>query len=95
MGTITKGGEGSEIGKGAAAVAEATEKKISSTFFQRRIGEVVNEVLANGDTILVCSHGRPQVVLVHPDEYERLMQARRDLIWRQLNDMGIPEVTDQ
>ena len=46
--------------------------KVTSTHFQQNVGEVCD--MARKGPILVTRHNRPQVVVLDPDEYERLKQ---------------------
>ena len=60
-------------------------REISSTEFQREIGAVVDHVASGKGPVTVNVHGRRRVVLVRPDEYDALCEARRQLAWERLS----------
>lgn len=57
---------------------------VTSTEFQRSIGAVIDEVRTNKTPVIVTAHGRSQVAIIPVDEYESLMEARRQLAWQRL-----------
>jgi prevent-host-death family protein len=65
-------------------MAEGKAKTISSTEFQRNIGAVIDQVRNGKSAVIVAAHGRPQVAILPVDEYEALMEARRQLAWTRL-----------
>ncbi len=65
-------------------MAEAKTKTISSTEFQRNIGAVIDQVRNGKSAVIVAAHGRPQVAILPVDEYESLVEARRQLAWTRL-----------
>jgi prevent-host-death family protein len=65
-------------------MAEAGTRTISSTEFRERYGPVMDEVRINRRTVIVASHGRPQAAVVPIDEYDALVEARRQLAWTRL-----------
>jgi len=66
------------------SMAEAKTKTISSTEFQRNIGSVIDQVRNGKSAVIVAAHGRPQVAILPVDEYDALMEARRQLAWTRL-----------
>ncbi len=65
-------------------MGEMKTKTISSTEFQRNIGAVIDQVRNGKTAIIIAAHGRPQVALLPVDEYDALMEARRQLAWTRL-----------
>ena len=51
---------------------------VTATEFQRRPGEYQHRVVSRRTSLTITSHGRPQVVLVPVDEYERLKRRDRE-----------------
>ncbi len=79
-------------------MAEAKTKTISSTEFQRNIGAVIDQVRNGKHAVIVAAHGRPQVAILPVDEYDALMEARRQLAWTRLARLtteSVPPQTDQ
>ena len=80
------------------SMAEAKTKTISSTEFQRNIGAVIDQVRNGKSAVIVAAHGRPQVAILPVDEYDALMEARRQLAWTRLARLTTESVappTDQ
>lgn len=65
-------------------MGEVKTKTISSTEFQRNIGAVIDQVRNGKTAIIIAAHGRPQVALLPVDEYDALVEARRQLAWTRL-----------
>jgi prevent-host-death family protein len=65
-------------------MAEGKARTISSTAFSRSIGAVMDEVRNGKHVVIVAAHGRPQAAILPVDEYEALMEARRQLAWMRL-----------
>lgn len=65
-------------------MGEVKTKTISSTEFQRNIGAVIDQVRNGKTAIIIAAHGRPQVALLPVDEYDALIEARRQLAWTRL-----------
>jgi prevent-host-death family protein len=65
-------------------MAESTARTVSATVFMRDYGRLMDEVRINGRTVIVASHGRPQVAVVPIGEYDALVEARRQLAWTRL-----------
>jgi prevent-host-death family protein len=57
---------------------------IAMTDFARNYGAVFERVANGKETITLLTHGRPRVVCVPVDEYDALMEARRQLAWTRL-----------
>ncbi len=51
-------------------------RKVSAMAVRDRLGQLLEEVYYQGDTVIIERAGRPMAVLVSPAEYERL-RARR------------------
>lgn len=54
-------------------------KSVSGTTFARNLGAITDEVRMHRTTVKVTLHGRPSVIVMHPDEYDDLQAARREL----------------
>lgn len=65
-------------------MAEGTARSVSATYLYRSIGTVMDEVAVGKATVIVTSHGRPQVAIVPVEEYDALVEARRQLAWTRL-----------
>jgi prevent-host-death family protein len=65
-------------------MAASKARTISSTEFVHEYGAVMDSVRSGREVVLVASHGRPQVAIIAIDEYEALMEARRQLAWTRL-----------
>ena len=53
-------------------------KRVSSVEYQRNMGTYTDMALT-GEAVLVTVHGRPRIVIVSAQEYEALVEARRQL----------------
>jgi prevent-host-death family protein len=65
-------------------MAEGGARTVSSTEFRERFGPIADEVRINRRTVIVASHGRPQMAVLPIDEYDALVEARRQLAWTRL-----------
>jgi prevent-host-death family protein len=65
-------------------MAESSTRIITGVAFHRTYGAVLDAVANHKATVIVTSHGRPHVAIVAVDEYEALMEARRQLAWTRL-----------
>ncbi len=67
-------------------------RKVSAMAVRDRLGQLLEEVYYQGDTVIIERAGRPMAVLVSPAEYERLraedllngLRAEAPPLWRWL-----------
>ena len=56
---------------------------VSATEARVRFGELIRRVVEEGEPVLVERGGKPYVVLLSVEEYERLKAAQRKETWRE------------
>ena len=70
-------------------------KRLSSTLFQRNIGETIDRVRREQDHVMLTAHGRPQAVILPVRDYEELQEIRREhqawLVQRLIEPETAPE----
>jgi len=58
-------------------------RMVTATEARIHLGELMRQVVANQEPVIVERRGRPHVVLLSMDEYERLKAAQARGTWRQ------------
>jgi prevent-host-death family protein len=60
------------------------ERVVSATEARIHFGELMRRAAETGEPIVVERDGKPVVVLLHVDEYERLLKGQQQVDWRDL-----------
>jgi prevent-host-death family protein len=60
------------------------ERKMTATAARVHFGEVMRRVVEQGEQIIVERAGRPQVVILSVDAYERMKTAQRREDWHEV-----------
>jgi prevent-host-death family protein len=68
------------------------ERVVSATEARIHFGELMREAVESDEAIIVERGGRPQVVVLSVEEYERLRKGQRQDEWKELVDQARAQI---
>jgi prevent-host-death family protein len=68
------------------------ERVVSATEARIRFGELMRKAVETREAIVVERGGKPQVVVMSVEEYERLRKGQRQVEWKELVDQARAQI---